>query len=158
ARRDADFARFRPWLSKIVALKRREADCLGWSEHPYDALLEDYEPGARTHALDGLFAALRAELVPLVNALAYAPRPPDPSILCREYPLDRQRVFGEMAASALGFDFGSGRIDTAPHPFCASIGRGDCRIATRYHPRQFHAAFFAALHEVGHALYEQGLP
>ncbi len=158
AREAADFSRFQPWLEKIVGLKRREADCLGYDDHPYDALLEEYEPGARTSDLAALFAALREELLPLVNALTYARRRPDTSILRRDYPLDRQRVFGEMAAAALGFDFDAGRLDTTTHPFFASVGPGDCRIATRYQARHFSAAFFATLHEVGHALYEQGLP
>ena len=158
ARQDADFARFRPWLEKIVALKRREAECLGYVQHPYDALLEEYEPGARTDDIAVLFAALRKELLPLVNALTYARRRPDTSILKRDYPLDRQRIFGEVAAAALGFDFDAGRLDTTTHPFFATIGPGDVRIATRYQPHQFNAAFFATLHEVGHALYEQGLP
>ena len=158
ARTNADFARFRPWLEKIVALKRREADCLGYVHHPYDALLEEYEPGARTADIADLFAALREDLLPLVNALTYARRRPNTSILRGDYPLDRQRVFGEMAAAALGFDFDAGRLDTTTHPFFASVGPGDCRIATRYQRSQFNTAFFATLHEVGHALYEQGLP
>src|SRR5262249_17867681 len=89
ARDRADFARFRPWLEKVIALKRREAECLGYPDHPYDALLDDYEPGARTADLAALFAALRDDLRPLVNALTYARRRPDTSFLRREYPLDR---------------------------------------------------------------------
>ena len=158
ARQDDDFARFRPWLDKVVALKRREAECLGYQDHPYDALLDDYEPGVRTHDLACLFAALREELLPLANSIMYARCRPDTSILRRNYPLDRQRVYGEMAAAALGFDFQAGRLDTTTHPFFAAVGPGDCRIATRYHPCQFNVSFFATLHEVGHGLYEQGLP
>jgi carboxypeptidase Taq len=158
ARDRADFARFRPWLEKVIALKRREAECLGYPDHPYDALLDDYEPGARTADLAALFAALRDDLRPLVNALTYARRRPDTSFLRREYPLDRQRVVSEMAAAALGYDFAGGRLDTTAHPFFAAVGPGDCRIATRYRPRCFGDAFFATLHETGHALYEQGLP
>jgi carboxypeptidase Taq len=158
ARDAADFARFRPWLEKVVALKRREADCLGYAEHPYDALLDDYEPGARTADLTALFAALRDDLLPLVNALTYTRRRPDTSFLRREFPLDRQRVLCEMAAAALGLDFAAGRLDATAHPFFATVGPGDCRIATRYRRRCFGDAFFATLHETGHALYEQGLP
>ncbi len=157
ARRAADFARFRPWLLKIIALKRREADCLGYDDHPYDALLEDYEPGARTAALADLFAALRDELVPLATALTHAAHRPDVSVLHRDYPLDRQRVLAELAAAAIGFDFQAGRLDTATHPFSAAIGPGDCRLTVRYHPRRLSDSFFAALHEAGHGLYEQGL-
>src|SRR5207302_1802303 len=90
ARRDADFARFRPWLHKIVRLKLREAEALATGDVPYDALLEDYEPGARSADLARLFDALRAELVPLANALTHAPRRPDVSVLRRDYPLERQ--------------------------------------------------------------------
>jgi carboxypeptidase Taq len=158
ARQAADFARFRPWLEKIVALKRREADCLGYLDHPYDALLDEYEPGARTADLAALFAALRDDLLPLVNALTYARRRPDTSFLRRDFPPDRQRVLSESAAAALGYDFAAGRLDTTTHPFFATVGPGDCRIATRYRPRCFNDGFFATLHETGHALYEQGLP
>jgi carboxypeptidase Taq len=78
-------------------------------------------------------------------------------ILTRHFPRDRQRIFAEAAAGALGFDFNRGRLDVAAHPFCTGIGPGDCRITTRYDERQFADAFFGVLHEVGHGLYEQGL-
>jgi carboxypeptidase Taq len=157
ARRDADFPRFRPWLDKIVALKRRVAEALGYAETQYDALLDEYEPGAKSRDLADLFAALRRDLVPLVNAIADSPRKADVSILHRDYPLDRQRAFGEATAAALGFDFHRGRLDRATHPFSIGIGPGDCRITTRYNPRDFADAFFTILHETGHGLYEQGL-
>ena len=138
----------------------------------YDALLDDYEPGARSAELAVLFQALREELVPLVQTIseASARRTRDEegsqggagahgaAILRRAYPLDRQRVFGETVAAALGFDFQRGRLDVTAHPFCTGIGPGDTRITTRYDERQFSDAFFGVLHEVGHALYEQGLP
>jgi carboxypeptidase Taq len=157
AHREADFARFRPWLERIVLLKRREAECLGYEKTPYDALLEEFEPGARTQDVASLFAALRRELVPLVNALLAAPRRPKVDILEREFPLNRQRQFGETVAAALGFDFERGRLDTAAHPFFSTVGPGDCRITTRYRHRNFNDGFFGILHELGHALYEQGL-
>ena len=61
------------------------------------------------------------------------------------------------AASAIGFDFDRGRLDTSVHPFSVAIGPGDCRITTRFAPTNFSDGFFATLHEVGHGLYEQGL-
>lgn len=157
ARQDADFGPFLPWLEKIVALKREEAEALGYEESPYDPLLDEYEPGARSRELAGLFAALREELAPLVGALAQSRRRPNVSLLRRDYPIDRQRTFGEMAASTLGFDFHNGRLDTAAHPFSMAVGPGDCRITTRYDAHDFSASFFTILHEVGHGLYEQGL-
>ena len=157
ARKKDRFADFEPWLDKVVLLKRREAKAIGYDAAPYDALLDEYEPGAKTDRITEVFANLRDELVPIVRSIAESPRKPDTDILHREYPVERQRVFGEMAAAALGFDFTKGRLDSTAHPFCSSFGPGDCRITTRYNPRFFNESFFGTLHETGHALYEQGL-
>jgi carboxypeptidase Taq len=157
ARREADFGRFLPWLERVVALKRREADALGHDGEPYDALLEEYEPGARARDLARLLAALHAELAPLAARLAESPRRPDAGVLGRDFPAGRQRAFCRRAAAALGFDFRRGRLDAAVHPFSVAVGPGDCRITTRYNRRDFADGFFSTLHEVGHGLYEQGL-
>lgn len=157
ARQAKDFPRLRPTLETIFRLKRDEAACLGFEDTAYDALLDEYEPGARSRDLVALFEALRADLVPLVRALAGASHQPDRSILKRDYPIDRQKVFGEAVAAAVGFDFRRGRLDTTEHPFCTGIGPGDTRITTRYDARNFGDAFFGVLHEVGHGLYDQGL-
>lgn len=157
ARKDADFARFRPWLEKILSLKRAEADAVGYDTIPYDALLDEYEPGARSRDVAEVFARLRADLVPLARQLTHAPRQPDVHLLQRDYPIDRQVIFGEAAAAAIGFDFQRGRLDITTHPFCSGLGPGDCRITTRYNSRYFNDAFFSILHEAGHGMYEQGL-
>jgi carboxypeptidase Taq len=157
ARQDADFARFLPWLERVVTLKRREADALGYETEPYDALLDEYEPGARGRDLDALFAVLSPELTALAEGLTVAPRRPNDAVLRRAFPTNRQRVFNKTAAATLGFDFERGRLDATTHPFFAAIGPGDCRITTRYNPDDFGDAFFSTLHEVGHGLYEQGL-
>src|SRR5439155_7704120 len=156
ARQRADHEIFHPWLDKIVALQRREAECLGLPVL-YDALLDEYEPGLTSREVAGLFEALRRDLAPLVGQIAGARRRPNVTILHREYPIDRQRVFGEAVAAAVGFDFHGGRLDNTVHPFCSGIGLGDCRIATRYSLNNFSDGFFGILHEVGHGLYEQGL-
>ncbi len=157
ARRNADFARFLPWLERVIAMKRREADALGYESEPYDALLDEYEQGARSRDLASLFAVLNSELTQLAGRLAAAPRRPNETILCRSYPTERQRAFNQATAVALGFDFERGRLDATTHPFFAVIGPGDCRITTRYSADNFSDAFFSTLHEVGHGLYEQAL-
>ena len=181
ARAASDFARFRPWLEKIIHLKRAESACLvghvtrertdGAVGSVYDPLLDEYEPGATNADLAVLFDALRLELTPLVAVIAEAAarksrngKGPSLSvgsdsraILRRTYPRDRQRIFGEAVASAVGFDFRRGRLDVTAHPFCTGIGPGDCRITTRFEEHHFEDAFFGILHEVGHGLYEQGL-
>jgi carboxypeptidase Taq len=156
AYRKSDFAHIRPWLEKVLSLKRQEAECLGDNAVPYDALLEEYEPGARSGEVAQLFVALHRDLVPLLAAVSASPRRRDASILRRDYPVKRQRVFGEAVAIAVGFDFRRGRLDIAAHPSFGSVGPYDCRITTRFSPH-FSDAFFALLHEVGHGLYEQGL-
>ena len=157
SRQEADFASFCPWLEKIVALQREQAECLGYDQVPYDALLDTYEPGARTAEIARLFAALRADLAPLLADIAGSRRRRKHAILKRNYPVDRQQAFAMEAAIALGFDFERGRLDTSVHPFSTHVAHGDCRIAIRYSANYFSDGFFALLHEVGHGLYEQGL-
>lgn len=152
------YAAFRPYLEKIVSLKKEEAQAIGYFGHPYDALLDEYEPGMTTEEVRSLFAHLTQELTPLVQRWTGSARRPDTSILRRDYPIERQQIFAEAAAAALGFDFSQGRLDVTAHPFCTGIGPGDCRITTRYNPHYFSEAFFGVLHETGHALYEMHLP
>jgi carboxypeptidase Taq len=106
-----------------------------------------------------LFDALRQALVPLVEAILGSRVRPNPEVVRQAdgYPLDRQQIFGETVAAAIGFDFQCGRLDTTAHPFCSGIGPGDCRITTRYRPDDFSDALFGILHETGHGLYDQGL-
>jgi carboxypeptidase Taq len=158
AKKTNSFATFQPWLEKVVVLKRQEANAVGFKDHPYDALIGEYEPGTTVAELKVLFAELTAELVPLIRKIVASPKKPDRSILERDYPIERQKVFAESAAAAFGFDFSAGRLDVTSHPFCSGSGPGDCRITTRYNPKFFSEAFFGVLHETGHALYEQNLP
>ncbi len=158
ARRKSEFALFQPLLTKLIDLTRQSADHIGYTETPYDALLDEYEPGETTANVKQIFGALREELVPLVQAVVASPHQPRIDILNRDYPLDRQKLFGEGAAAALGYDLMGGRLDTVIHPFCIGIGPGDVRITTRYTQHFFNEGFFGILHEVGHGLYEQGLP
>ncbi len=158
ARRKKDFEKFRPWLEQVVTLKREEAAALGHNQGvPYDALLEDYEPGMTSEQVATVFAPLRDGLVKLVQEIQESGRKPPVEILARSYPVPMQREFGRRAAEAIGFDFAAGRLDEAAHPFCQGIGPGDCRLTTRYDEHFFSQAFFGTLHEAGHGMYEQGL-
>ena len=153
-----DFKQFLPWLDKMIGLKRQEAQAVGAKSGVlYDALLDDYEPGALTSNIQRVFTSLRQELVPLVSAIRDSRRRPDTSLLTRSYPIASQARFAARAAEAIGFDFQRGRLDTSAHPFCSGIGPGDCRLTTRYNEHHFPGAFFGVLHEAGHGIYEQGL-
>lgn len=160
AREKNSFEIFSPWLEQIVKLKREEAAAVGFADggEPYDALLDEYEPGATSEEVRSVFAALRAELVPLLEAITGATRQPDTSVLTRDYPVDVQESLAREAAALIGFDFDRGRLDITTHPFCSGFGPGDCRLTTRYDRNFFPTAFFGTLHEAGHGMYEQGLP
>jgi carboxypeptidase Taq len=158
ARRRSDFGRFLPWLEKIVALKREEAGIVGYGTGvPYDALLDDYEPGATAAEIQALFTPLRDELVKLIEEIVGSGRQPNVSLLERLYPVEAQRSFSRHAGRAIGFSFTDGRLDEAAHPFCSGFGPGDTRLTTRYNPHHFPGAFFGTLHEAGHGIYDQGL-
>ncbi|MCU0878628.1 MAG: carboxypeptidase M32 [Pirellulaceae bacterium] len=157
ARAADDYASFAPHITKLYDLKRQQAECLGYPEHPYDALLDDYEPDARTSEVAAVLSALRDELTPLVQAIIESGRRAPVEILSRHCPQSAQETFGKRAASAIGFDFERGRLDITHHPFCAGMGPHDCRITTRYDETFFPSALFGTLHEAGHGIYDQGL-
>jgi carboxypeptidase Taq len=150
ARRQDDYASFAPWLDRIFALARERADAVGYEGTRYDALLDDFEPDMTTDRLTALFGGLEQRMVLLLESLRGAPAPRVD--LAREFPVERQKLFAEGAAATLGFDLEGGRLDVSQHPFCTGIGPGDVRITVRYDERDF-----ALLHELGHALYDQGL-
>jgi carboxypeptidase Taq len=158
ARRANDFARFQPLLEKTFELKREEAAALGYDDVPYDALLDQFERGARTVEVRRVLAELREQLVPLVTAIAESGRKPNRDVVRRHYPIDAQERFGRRVAAAIGFDFAAGRLDVTDHPFCSTSGPRDVRLTTHYYENQFSSALYSILHEAGHGLYEQGLP
>ena len=93
----------------------------------------------------------------MIEEILGASKRPAAAGLPGSYPVERQRMLGELVAGSIGFDFDRGRLDVSAHPFCSGIGPGDCRITTRYRPDAFDESFFGILHEVGHGLFEQGL-
>ncbi|WP_417390254.1 carboxypeptidase M32 [Gimesia sp.] len=158
ARKQNRFDDFLPWLEQMIALKREQAAAIGFEgNQAYDALLDEYEPGATAELIEQAFLPLRNELVNLVAEIQNSGVKPDISILTRSYPIEKQREFSLKAAENIGFNFEAGRLDIAAHPFCSGIGPGDCRLTTRYDEHHFPGAFFGTLHEAGHGIYEQGL-
>ena len=156
--RDAnDFPKFLPWLEKNVELSRRKADCLGYDDQPYDALVDTYEQGETTESIAEMFRPLREALVDLFGRILASGNKVDTSPVHAQYPIETQKRIGRQAAEMIGFDFGRGRIDVTAHPFCSGAGPDDVRLTTRYSGDFFNEAFFGTLHEAGHGIYEQGL-
>jgi carboxypeptidase Taq len=160
ARRDADFDRLAPLLSEVVRVIREvaqaKAAALGVS--PYEALVDEYEPGARLVDLDALFARLGHELPGLVGAiLERQAAQPAPRTLVGPFAADRQAALARDLATRIGFDFSRGRFDVSTHPFCGGNPE-DVRITTRFDEGDFLSSILSTVHETGHALYELGLP
>ena len=158
ARAKSDFQLFRPWLEKIVSQKKQEADCIGYRDHPYDALLDEYEPDETAANLRRVFGELKQPLVELTGRIVQSGRPAPAELLQRSFPVAVQHQLAREVSAAIGFDFEGGRLDESVHPFCSGIGPGDTRLTTRYDEHDFQNAFFGTLHESGHGLYHQGLP
>ena len=157
-RRRNDWEAFRPYLERLVRLTREYAEAVGYQTEPYDALLEDYEPGERARSLQELFAVLGRETRALLDAILGSAKQPPAGVLEGDYPVETQaRVVRELVGR-IGYDLEGGRIDPTAHPFELSVGPGDVRITTRYFPNYLGSALFGAIHEAGHAMYEQGLP
>ena len=158
SRKNDDFDHFRPHLEGMVDLMRRWAEAIGYEDDPYDALIQDWEPGETARSLDEILTPVRENSARLLERILESGHEIDSSILRRPYPVDDQKALGEFVAAALGFDFDRGRLDVTVHPFCTGFAPSDVRLTTRYDEHLMADAFYSTLHEVGHGMYEQGLP
>jgi len=157
ARANNDFASFVPALTQIYELARRIADHLGYDDHPYDALLGEYERGVTSAQVKAIFDDHKTPLVALISQISDHADRTDNTILHQPYPIDDQRAFALDIIKAFGFDLNRGRQDISVHPFAQSFSRDDVRITTRFNPNFLNPALFGMLHEAGHAMYEQGV-
>ncbi len=156
ARAASDFQAFVPYLQRNFELARRYVECLPAFDSPYDALLDDYEPGMRSAEVTQIFTELKDALVPLIAAINAA-APIDDSFLHGRVEVARQRRLVAEVLRRMGFDTASWRLDEAAHPFATSFGRHDVRLTTRWDEHNFISAVHTAMHECGHGLYEAGI-
>lgn len=156
ARAADDFPAFAAHFRRVLDLKRRYVGYFPPAAHPYDVLLDDYEPGMTTADVRSLFDALRPRQVALIAAIAAKP-PVDARCLSGAYTEADMLAFAVEVCTAIGFDWTRGRQDKSVHPFATSIGSSDVRITTRWVPDQPFGLLFGTMHETGHALYEQGV-
>jgi carboxypeptidase Taq len=158
ARAQSDFRLFRDALARQLDLRYRYVACFDGYAHPYDVLLDDFEPELTTEELRPLFAELREALVPLVAEYSEPDRPPYDGLFAGPWEPDVQNAAIVEVLEALGFDRDGWRLDAAPHPFAQGLDPSDIRITTRYDRNDFGTAFYAAMHEFGHGLYEAQIP
>jgi carboxypeptidase Taq len=157
ARQDDDFAHFKPWLEQVVTLVQEMADLLGYEEEPYDALLDTYEPGAKTSEVRAIFDNAKEKLIPLYQAVRRRRASVNDAFLRQYFDPKIQKRFAHYIAEAIGYDFNRGHLATAVHPFSTSLSRNDVRITTRYDANSLVPGIFATLHEAGHAMYVQNV-
>lgn len=138
ARESTDWSLFAPHLERVLALKQEEASHLD-GEHPYDAMLDRYDPGASTQRLQGMFEALKSGIVPLVRNISASLGEDRTTPLRGDFDEATQEAFGREVISSFGYDWSRGRQDRAVHPFCITFGGpGDVRITTRIDPGLLH--------------------
>ncbi len=167
ARASSKFSLFADDLARMVDLKRDAARRVSSESRRkragsgggklYDALLDDFEPGATMAEIDPVLESLRDVTVKLVRRVRESGTKIDMRPLVGKFDVEAQRTVSRQVALAMGIDLDRGRIDLSTHPFCGGIGPGDVRMTSRYDPRDMRGGLFGGIHEAGHGLYEQGL-
>ena len=156
AREKKDFKIFQPYLEEQVNIAIEQAHCIGFKDHPYDALMQRFEPGETVKSLKVLFDELKIGLGEILSQTAKVEQP-NKDFLFKEYPIEKQIEFSTNIAKKFGYDFERGRLDSTVHPFEISFTRNDVRITTRYYKNFINPSLFGTLHEAGHGIYEQNV-
>ncbi len=156
AREKNDFSIYAPVLQKMIDLKHEEAEALGYNAHPYDALLDLYEPELTSAEVELLFESVKSELQGLVKAIA-SKKQIENRFMFQSFEKDKQWALGIQLLQEIGFDFEAGRQDLSVHPFTTSFNPLDVRLTTHVNEQNLYSMIWSCLHEGGHGLYEQGL-
>ncbi|MBP3950690.1 carboxypeptidase M32 [Bacillus suaedae] len=157
AKDKADFELFRPNLEKLVEFKKKFIGYWGYEKHPYNTLLDDYEPGVFVETIDRVFGELRDQLIPLVKGVTESKHQPKTDFLFEKFPKENQKELSLDILKEIGYDFDAGRLDETVHPFAIGLNPNDVRVTTKYNEDDFRVALFGTIHECGHALYEQNI-
>lgn len=155
AKNENDFARFAPYLEKIVETNRRFAGYYNSQMEPYNALLNEYEEGLNTKTLDAFFDRLRQTIVPLLSRIREA-EPIDDSFLFHHYPVEKQRIFSDYLMEVLEMDRSHCGIAETEHPYTTNFNNKDVRITTHYYEDALASSMYSVIHEGGHGIYELG--
>jgi carboxypeptidase Taq len=156
ARSKSDFSIFQTHLEKVVESIHKYISFFPPADHPYDTLLDNYEPGMKTAEVKAIFDGLRPKQVKLIKAIASSRQVQD-DFLFKKYNEMKLMDFGVEVITRFGYDWTRGRQDKAPHPFAETFSVNDVRITTRYEDDNPLAMLFSTMHEAGHAMYEQGV-
>lgn len=158
ARSKDEFSPFAPQLKTLLELKKEESELIGYVEHPYDSLIDEFETGMRKSTLDQIFSKLLPQLSGLLDQINSTQYKPNIEFLFGNFNSKSQWDLGIKILELIGYDFKRGRQDLSTHPFTITISPDDVRITTRISEHNFQEMLWSCLHEAGHAIYEQGLP
>jgi carboxypeptidase Taq len=156
AKGKSDFSIFRPHLEKVVDLVKKYVSFFPPADHPYDVLLDNYEPGMKTAEVQEIFGSLRTKQVELIKQISSAKQVKG-DFLHKKYNAKKVWDLSEIIIGRFGYDFSRGRQDKAAHPFETTFSINDVRITNRFEPDNPLATLFSSMHEAGHAMYEQGI-
>jgi carboxypeptidase Taq len=155
ARKKSNFAMFQPHLEKLLNLTMQKAEAIGYSENPYDALLDEFEPWTSTREVAGIFNSIQPWLTDFIGKIKEAEQVDD-SFLLKDFDISKQEAFGREVLENMGYTYDRGRLDVSVHPFTTTLGGDDVRLTTRYQKDFFKTGLFGIIHECGHGLYELG--
>ncbi|MHA2244969.1 MAG: carboxypeptidase M32 [Candidatus Hodarchaeales archaeon] len=156
AKKEKNYAIYKPELDKMLELVKMKAKFLDPEKHPFDVLMQEFEPGMTSDKLTPLFNELKEGLIPVIKKCISSPIQPDSSLIKRKCPIDIQKELSKDIAKLVGYNLLKGRIDETEHPFTTGI-YDDVRITTHYYEEDFTSSFYSVLHEAGHGLYDQNL-
>lgn len=157
AKKENSFPKFAPFLDKVITMCKKKADYLGYQDHPYDALIDHYEPEMTTKQTAQVFSALKISITDLLRKISSS-KQVDDSFLHGDFSHEKQLNFAHLILNDMGYGLDHGRVDISAHPFSSSSHPTDSRITTRFHKTSLMSCISVILHEAGHALYEMGLP
>lgn len=157
AKESNNYSLFAPTLNELIQYNKRFIEYRGYEGHPYNTLLNDYEPGMTVEKLDEFFSKMKSTIVPLLKKVTESKKHIDTSFINRPVTKEKQEKISALLMRKLGYDLNRGMLKESAHPFTIGFGRNDVRITTNYHEDQFLSSFFSVIHETGHALYEQNV-
>ena len=156
AKKANDFSLFAPYLEKVIKTTKKFINYRGYTDHPYNTLLGDYEPGATVKMLDAFFEELKSSIVPLVQKIQNQPKP-QTHFLQNTFSIEAQEEFSLYIMESLGFKMDAGSLSESEHPFTQNMSPDDVRITTHFHENDLMNPIFSTIHETGHGLYEQNI-
>jgi carboxypeptidase Taq len=157
AHTNSNFKQFLPSFKKVIALNQKKAELIGYTDHPYDALIDEYEPSMTVKQLDSIFGALKPKLISLVKRIIHQ-NGTSTAKISGHFPTGAQIELSHDVIKRIGLKPEHYNLSTTHHPFCSPLHPHDIRITTHFHEEDCLKSFSASIHEAGHGLYENNLP